>query len=32
MDPVALIDDMAARARVASAVLAQMPTAKKAAG
>ena len=31
MDPVALIDDMAARARVASAVLAQMPTAKKAA-
>ena len=32
MDAVALIDDMAARARGASAVLAQMPTATKAAG
>jgi glutamate-5-semialdehyde dehydrogenase len=32
MDPVALIDDMAARARTASQVLASMPTAKKAAG
>ena len=32
MDPVALIDDMAARARVASAVLMQIPTARKAAG
>ena len=32
MDAVALIDDMAARARAASAMLAQMPTAKKAAG
>ena len=31
MDPVALIDDMAARARAASAVLAQMPTVRKAA-
>ena len=32
MDAVALIDDMAMRARVALAVLAQMPTARKAAG
>jgi glutamate-5-semialdehyde dehydrogenase len=31
MEPQALIDDMAARARAASAVLAQMPTARKAA-
>jgi glutamate-5-semialdehyde dehydrogenase len=32
MDPVALIDDMAARARAASHVLSAMPTARKAAG
>ncbi len=32
MDPVALIDDMAARARIASHQLAAMPTAQKAAG
>jgi glutamate-5-semialdehyde dehydrogenase len=32
MDPVALIDDMAARARTASQLLASMPTDKKAAG
>jgi glutamate-5-semialdehyde dehydrogenase len=32
MDPVGLIDDMAARARVASQLLVSMPTAKKAAG
>ncbi len=32
MDPVALIDDMAARARAASQVLAAMPTERKAAG
>ena len=32
MDPVALIDDMAARARAASTLLAGMPTAQKSAG
>ena len=32
MDPVALIDDMAARARIASHRLSSMPTAQKAAG
>ena len=32
MDPIALIDDMAARARIASHRLSSMPTAQKAAG